>query len=219
MAWYWSRVVPLLAHAGHEAVAVDLPAEDRSAGLRTYADIVVRAIDERSHVILVVQSLGGFTAPLVCARADVRMLVFVNAMIPMPGETAGGWWENTGAPAARAAAAKTGGYSAEFDLNTYFLHDMPEALLRTSPPPREQSDAVFEERCDFERWPQIPIRVIASANDRFFPLKFQQRVARDRLQTDVRVISGGHLVALSNPAGLADQLLRLVGERDATERR
>jgi hypothetical protein len=35
MAWYWSRVVPLLAHAGHEAVAVDLPAEDRSAGLRT----------------------------------------------------------------------------------------------------------------------------------------------------------------------------------------
>jgi Acetyltransferase (GNAT) domain len=47
-------------------------------------------------VILVAQSLGGFTAPLVCARARVRMLVFVNAMIPLPGESAGEWWANTG---------------------------------------------------------------------------------------------------------------------------
>lgn len=217
MAWYWSLVVPLLAQAGHWAVAVDLPAEDPAAGLRTYADVVVRAIGERRAVILVAQSLGGFTAPLVCARADVHMLVFVNAMIPMPGETAGAWWENTGAPAARRAAAQAGGYSAEFDVNTYFLHDVPQTVLRTSPPQREQSNALFEERCGFERWPQIPLRVIASANDRFFPLEFQQHVARDRLQSDVRVIAGGHLVALSNPADLAEQLHRLATESIASE--
>lgn len=29
-AWYWSRVVPLLADAGHEAIAVDLPGDDES---------------------------------------------------------------------------------------------------------------------------------------------------------------------------------------------
>jgi Alpha/beta hydrolase family len=89
MAWYWHRVVPLISAAGHEAIAVDLPGDDKHAGLATYADIVIRAIAERSDVVLVAQSLAGFTAPLVCARAPVRKVVFVNAMIPKPGETAG----------------------------------------------------------------------------------------------------------------------------------
>jgi hypothetical protein len=35
--------------------------------------------------------IPGFTAPLVCARESVSMLIFVNAMIPSPGETAGAW--------------------------------------------------------------------------------------------------------------------------------
>ena len=86
MAWYWHRVVPLVRAAGHEAVAVDLPGDDRDAGLSTYADIVVRAIAERNGTILIAQSLAGFTAPLVCARTPVRMIVFVNAMIPKPGD-------------------------------------------------------------------------------------------------------------------------------------
>ncbi|MGC1587284.1 MAG: alpha/beta fold hydrolase [Rhodomicrobium sp.] len=87
MAWYWHRVVPLLGSAGHQAIAVDLPGDDRDAGLAAYADIVIRAIAERSDAILVAQSLAGFTAPLVCARAPVRMLIFVNAMIPKPFTT------------------------------------------------------------------------------------------------------------------------------------
>ena len=92
MAWYWHRLVPLIRAAGHEPLAIDLPGDDRHAGLAAYADTVARAIGERSDVILVAQSLAGFTAPLACARATVRMIVFVNAMIPKPGETAGAWW-------------------------------------------------------------------------------------------------------------------------------
>jgi pimeloyl-ACP methyl ester carboxylesterase len=214
MAWYWHRVSSLLERAHQEAIAVDLPGDDESAGLNDYADIVVRAIGARSNVILVAQSLGGFIAPLVCARASVRMLIFVNAMIPRPDETAGAWWENTGALKARVAAAGAGGYSAEFDLPTYFLHDVPEAILRDGPSdPRPQAEAIFKERCRFERWPSIPIRVITSANDRFFPLEFQRRVARGRLKMNIEVLPGGHLVALSNPQGLVDLLLQL--EREA----
>ncbi len=209
MAWYWHRIAPLLEQADHEAIAIDLPGDDGNAGLDDYADIVVRAIGARSNVILVAQSLGGFTAPLVCARAAIGMLVFVNAMIPQPGETAGAWWKNTGAVEARIAAAKAGGYTAEFDLPTYFLHDVPAEVPREGPPrPREQADPVFTEPCRFECWPQIPIHVIASANDRFFPLPFQKRVARDRLKVEAEELPGGHLVALSNPEGLVDRLLR-----------
>jgi pimeloyl-ACP methyl ester carboxylesterase len=68
--------------------------------------------------------------------------------------------------------------------------------------------------CRFERWPQIPIRVVASEDDRFFPLTFQRRVARDRLDAEVDVLPGEHLVALSRPQELAALLLRL--ERDLT---
>jgi pimeloyl-ACP methyl ester carboxylesterase len=89
VAWYWHRVVPLLEQAKHEAIAVDLPGDDVQAGLSVYAQRVLEAIGTR-EVILVAQSLAGFTAPLVCAKARVRVLVFVNAMIPVPGETAGG---------------------------------------------------------------------------------------------------------------------------------
>jgi pimeloyl-ACP methyl ester carboxylesterase len=118
LAWYWHRVVALVEEAGHNALAVDLPGDDEQVGLSAYAGRVLEVIAGR-RVVLVAQSLGGFTAPLVCARAHVRMLVFVNAMIPTPGETAGEWWDNTGAISARIANAQRAGYSSDFDLATY----------------------------------------------------------------------------------------------------
>jgi pimeloyl-ACP methyl ester carboxylesterase len=211
MASYWHRVVPLLEEAHRESVAVDLPGDDPAASLDSYADAVARRIGSRSNVILIAQFLGGFTAPLVCARAPVRMLVFVNAMIPLPGETAGAWWGNTHAAEARVAAARRGGYGTEFDLETYFLHDVPP-LPADGQRPREQSEGIFQYPCRFERWPDIPIRVVASTDDRFFPIEFQRQVARERLGQDVNVMPGGHLVALSRPEALVELLLRF--ERD-----
>jgi len=207
MAWYWHRAVPLIRAAGHEPIAVDLPGDDEHAGLAAYADIVIRAIAERSDVILVAQSLAGFTVPLVFARAPVRMIVFVNAMIPRSGETAGAWWGATGAIEARKQAAARRGYATEFDLGTYFLHDVPQDVLRSGPEPREEAEIVFGEPCRFERWPDIPIHVLAGRDDRFFPIEFQRRVARERLGKKVEEIPGGHLVALSNGEGLTERLL------------
>lgn len=207
MAWYWHRVVPLIRQSGHEAIAIDLPGDDKHAGLAAYADIVVGAIAKRSDIVLVAQSLAGFTAPLVCARVPVRRLVFVNAMIPKPGETAGAWWGATGATEAREQAAARRGYAREFDMGTYFLHDVPQEVLRIGPQPREEADAVFGEPCRFDRWPDLPIHVLAGRDDRFFPIEFQRRIARERLAKELEEIPGGHLVALSNPEALAERLL------------
>ena len=57
----------------------------------------------------------------------------------------------------------------------------------------------------------MPTRVIAGRDDRFFPLEFQQEVARERLGTGVDEVPGGHLAALSRPAELTDQLTRYLG--------
>lgn len=207
-AWYWSRVILLLQRAGHEAVAVDLPGDDENAGLPEYAGLVVAAIGGSEDVVLVAQSLGGFTVPLVCTRVAVRELVFVNAMIPNPGETPGEWWDNTGWLDARESAAVAGGYSTEFDLNTYFLHDVPpEVAAEGEAHQRPEANAVFASACDFVDWPAVPIRVLTGGGDRFFSLDFQRGVARDRLSLEPDVVPGGHLIALSNPRGVADYLL------------
>jgi hypothetical protein len=207
-AWYWSRVVSLLKAAGHEAIAVDLPGDDESAGLPEYAQLVVAAVDDRDDVVLVAQSLGGFTAPMVSARVPVHSLIFVNAMVPVPGETPGSWWANTGAAGARDAAAAAGGYG-DFDLATYFLHDVPpEIAAEGEAYQRPEADAVFASQCDFAGWPAVPIRVLAGAQDRFFPAEFQRGIARDRLAVPADVLPGGHLIALAQPALVAGYLLR-----------
>ena len=133
-------------------------------------------------------------------------------MIPLPGERVGAWWENTRSTEARVEAAKQGRYSTEFEEQTYFLHDVPYEVLSAAPTPRKQSDRIFEDSCDFDRWPPIPIHVIASKDDRFFPVAFQERVARERLGKDPEILPGGHLVALSNPQGVVESLLRFVKE-------
>ncbi len=95
-AWDWHLVAPALRERGHDAAAVDLPSEDESAGWEEYADAVVQAIGDRREVVVVGHSLGGFTAPLVCVRMPVDLLVLVAAMIPSPGELFADWWANSG---------------------------------------------------------------------------------------------------------------------------
>ena len=165
-AWVWSRVTPFLVEAGHEAIAVDLPGDDETAGLPRYTELVVDAIGSRADVVLVAGSLGGFTAPLVCERVPVRELMLVNAMIPDPGEAARDWWAHTGALEAQDEAARAGGYG-PFDVGTYFLHDVDaEVAAESEPYQRSEADIVFGSICDFEAWPAIGIRVLSGDDDR-----------------------------------------------------
>ena len=207
-AWYWHRVVPLLQQAGHDAVAVDLPGDSDEAALPEYARLVADAAAGREDVVLVALSLGGFTAPMAAALTPVSGLVFVNAMIPVPGETARAWWDNTGAPAARETAARQHGYGTEFDLNVYFLHDVPPGVAAAGEGEvRPEADAAFDSPCDFSRWPDVPIRAVAGEGDRFFPADFQRRVAAERLGLELDLLPGGHLIALAQPGPLARYLL------------
>jgi pimeloyl-ACP methyl ester carboxylesterase len=109
-SWYWHLVTPELRAMGHGVVAPDLPYDDDTAGFIEYADTVVEAIgNPRGQLVVVGQSLAGFSAPLVCARVPVELLVLVAAMVPMPGESPGDWWANTGWEAARRARADADG--------------------------------------------------------------------------------------------------------------
>ena len=213
-AWFWHRVTPLLAAAGAKAIPIELPAADDAADLSRYADVAVQSVSGISGVsgplVLVGQSLGAFTAPIVATRVPTALIVLVNPMVPTAGESGGQWWENTGQRAARIAYfARIGLSRDDFDPIEDFFHDVPAAVrdeaLRQPEP--QQSDTPFDRPWPLDNWPDVPTRVIAGSDDRLFPLEFQRRVVRERLGLEVDVMPGGHLMALSRPQELVDLLV------------
>ena len=220
--WEWHRLVPELEARGHDALAVRLPADDETAGWSEYADSVIDAVGDRLDIIIVAQSMGGFTAPIVCTRRPVDLLVLLNAMIPVPGETFNAWWSNTDSGAARRAYHASIGLvpaDAEADAVIYY-HDLP-AELRAAARARawqDQSSTPLDEPWPLAAWPDTPTRVLACRHDRMFPFDFQRRVAHERLGLEVDEIDGGHMVAMSHPRELADRLEAL-GHDVKSERR
>jgi pimeloyl-ACP methyl ester carboxylesterase len=212
--FFWHRLVAELESRGHGALPVELPAADDSAGLDAYADTVVAAIGDRSPVVLVAQSMGGLTAPLVCGRVPVELLVLLNAMVPRQGETGGEWWTATGQEAAAAAYREQLGLPAELDDDGTYFHDVPaDVVAAYRAQPFAQSGRPFEDPWPLDRWPDVPTRVVAGRDDRLFPVEFQRKIAAERLGSDVDEVPGGHCAALSRPAELADRLESYLGSR------
>ena len=210
-AWYWHLVADRLRAQGHEVVSPDLPAGDDSAGLAEYAQVTLDAIGDRDELVVVVQSMGAFFAPLLCGRADVRRLVLVAPMIPARGESPSEWWSSSGQLAAMREQDERDGRDpdAPFDVMTAFFHDVPkeivdEAFDRGEP---RQSGTPMDEPWPLDGWPDVPTSVIAGRNDRLFPLEFMRGLARDRLGVDhVDEIDSGHLAALARPEELTELL-------------
>jgi pimeloyl-ACP methyl ester carboxylesterase len=219
VGWYWHLVEAELRRRGHDTVAPDLPCDDDSAGLDDYADTVVDAIGDRGDLVVVAQSYGGFTAPLVAARCDARSLVLVAAMIPTPGESPAEWWDNTGyRQAVEEQARRDGGLTGNEDPFVAFYHDVPRALAEEAlTRERSESQAAYDTPWPLDAWPNVPTRFVLCTEDRFFPAAFMREVVATRLGVTPEEITAGHCVALSHPRELAAMLVgRPVTEHEST---
>ena len=198
-AWDWHLVAAELRERGHDPVAVDLPCEDPAAGWWNHADTVVEAIGERRELVVAGHSLGGFTAPLVCARTPVDLLVLVAAMIPSPGELFDDWWVSTGYEA-------TGN-------DDVFYHDLPPDLAAEARRrERDETARALREPWPLKAWPETPTRYLLCRADRMFPAAWARCHARERLGIDADEMDGGHYIALSRPGELADRLAAYAAE-------
>lgn len=208
----YRATIEALEGLGQRGLAPALPLDDEDATPSDHAAAVLGALPEdATDLVIVAQSLGGFTGPLVAERAGAAGLVLLAPMIPAPGETAGEWWANTGHDEAIAELRQRFGPMGEWDreaLGHVFFHDVDEEVLRAN---AEYDGApgrgMFGEPWPLERWPEVPTVVLAPRGDRLFPLAFQRRVARERLGLEVEEIDGGHLPMLSRPAELARRLV------------
>lgn len=204
VAFYWHLVEGELRQRGHAVVAMDLPADDESAGLSDYADIVVDAVGkvgqsgDRSDLVVVAQSFGGYTAPIVATKVPVDLIVLVAGMIPSPGESASEMFANTG--------YRQEAQDDPSDI-AVFLHDVdPNLAKKALSKGRDQASKPFEEPWPLERWPDVPVRYVLCRNDRLFPPGWTRRVVHERLGIAPVEIDSGHCPALSRPVELTDIL-------------
>jgi dienelactone hydrolase len=213
VGWYWHLVERELRQRGHDTVAPDLPCEDDAAGLPEYAETVIDAIGDRRGLVVVGQSFGGFTAPLVAARLRAGALVLVAGMIPAPGEAPDNWPAHTGFDEVMRQQAQR--YAGQ-DL---VYQDVPAALAEQARRhARDQSGTPGHAPWPLAAWPPVPTRFVLCTEDRFFPPEFMRRIVADRLGVVPDEIAAGHAVALSRPKELASLLasyLRMMGTEPA----
>jgi pimeloyl-ACP methyl ester carboxylesterase len=195
-AWDFHLLEAELTGRGHDVVAPNLPIEDEKAGFAEFVETVTDAIGDRTDLVVLGHSYGGFTAPLVAAKLPARLLVLLTPMIPRPGETPGDWWGNTGFKGAEGLT----------DEEKFFNGVSAELVAEASSHGRNQVSAEWSQPWPLDAWPDVPTKVLIGREDRFFAPEFQRRVVEDRLGFAPDEIDGSHSLALSHPKELADRL-------------
>ncbi|HEY1280823.1 MAG TPA: alpha/beta hydrolase [Acidimicrobiales bacterium] len=213
-AWCWDLLVPELRSRGHDAIAVDLPAEDASAGAREYAAVVAAGLDGADAVVLVGHSIGGLTIPLVPALRPVARLVYLCAVIPEPGRSLADQFQTDPdlSPIRHAGVSHDSGRivfsrRAAIDL---FYHDCDPAVAAwAASRVRPQAATPTTETTPLEARPDVPSSYILCTGDRAVNPTRSRALARDRLGVSAIELPGGHSPFLSRPAVLAHVLAGL----------
>jgi pimeloyl-ACP methyl ester carboxylesterase len=121
--WCWRDVVRRLGDAGHRVHAVTLTGVGERAHLmtpaitlETHITDVMNAIDmeEMEQLVLVVHSYGGMIGTAIADRMPKRLrhLVYVDAVLPKPGES----WSSTHTNATREARLAAAQVSPDFSF-------------------------------------------------------------------------------------------------------
>ncbi|MEZ0307083.1 MAG: alpha/beta fold hydrolase [Ramlibacter sp.] len=167
-AWCWRHVVQQLVAAGHRAHAVTLTGVGERAHLmspaitlETHITDVANAIEaeEMDGVVLAVHSYAGMIGTALADRMTQRLrhLVYVDAVVPQPGES----WSSTHASATREARMAAAQASADFsfpppDPGVYGLEGANHAwaLRRQTPHPGHTYQAPLD--FDPQRVAKVP---------------------------------------------------------------
>ena len=203
-AWIWRRVLSPLRAAGHEVHALTLTGDGERAHLRRpdirlathVADVVgLMQAEELRDVVLVGHSYGGMVVTGAADRlldADpqaVRHIVYVDAMVPLPGE---GWGDSHSAEvvAARTAAANANHHALPPpDPSGFGITGADrEWLLRRQVP---HPFGPYRDALPFDgtRWAALP-RTFIDCNQPAYP-------SIDAMRERVRRLPGFHVVAMA----------------------
>lgn len=221
-AWIWRRVLGPLRAAGHEVHAVTLTGDGERAHLRQrgitlqthVADVVALVeAEELSGIVLVGHSYGGMVITGAADRLlqrDARALhrlVYVDAMVPLPGEG----WGDTNPPdvvAARTAAARAHDHALPPpDPAGFGLTGADRDWLQRRQVPHPFGPYREPLPFDGERWARLPrtfIDCTAPAYPTIAPIRERVRALPG---FEVVEMATGHCPMVSQPEVLVQHLL------------
>jgi len=215
-AWCWERLIAELERRGHRSIAVDLPCDDVSAGTQAYAASVIDAVASIEEPLVVVgHSLGGLTIPLVAAARPVERLVFLCALIAVPGRSlrdqlsedhtifAPGF---NGGPA-QDELGRSVWPDREQAIAAFYADCPREVAQRAAERLRPQASPPSSEACPLTEWPAVPSSYILCREDAAINPEWSRHAARERLGVEALELPGGHSPFLSRPAALAELLV------------
>jgi pimeloyl-ACP methyl ester carboxylesterase len=214
----YEATIAALRELGHDGIAPPLPLGDAEARPSDHAAAVVTALPRPRPKPLVVvgQSLGAYAAAIAAEELGPQRLILLAPMIPEVGEAAGDWWQGTGHAAAIAPLTERLGPPSDWDdaaMAEVFYHDVDAATLESMAEfEGVPGTGLFAEPLQVEGWPFVPTTVLLPREDRLFPLDFQRRLARERLDgpfVEIVEMEGGHLPMLSRPRELAARLVEV----------
>ena len=210
-AWCWERLTRELEHLGHRVTPVELPISEPANGASEFADSIIDQADWSEPPIVVGHSVAGLIVPIVAARRPVRQLVFLCAMLPVPGLSA------TAQRAAEPIDGQKPPTTAEWtDLgndvwmvgpNTatelFYSDATPGDAAWASGRLRPQSYRMMNEVTPLVRWPDIPSAYILGRDDRALNPEWARTAVPTRLGIAPVEIDGGHSPFLTRPMDLA----------------
>lgn len=216
-AWCWERVAPGLEARGHQVVAVDLPCDDATATFETYADVVVAALEAAgsNDVVVIGHSLGGLTIPLVAGRRSVRRLIYLCALVPIPGSSLAEQLEiepDTLLPEHLSGISEpdedglTRWIDEDVARSVFYadcsVEDAKAAFERLRP----QAGTVFATPCPLKELPPVPSTYVVCSEDRMVNPERGRKVASERLEAELVELPGSHSPFISRSRELADLL-------------
>lgn len=216
-AWCWRRVLPGLWAAGHRAFAVSLTGVGERAHLlrpdirlQTHADDVCAVIEaeELQGAVLVGHSYGGMVITAVADRLADRLshLVYLDAVVPEPGES----WSSGHAPetrAARRAAISATGTLPPADPAAFGLQGEDAAWVARRQTP--QPGGVYDDPLHFDaqRINRLPRTFIDCTSPALATIDVMRRRVRATPGWQVVEIATGHDPMVSAPEELLAALL------------
>lgn len=218
-AWSWERLSPELERSGHRVVATDLPCEDPQATFSDYADVVVASLEGvDDDVVVVGHSLAGHTIPLVAARRPVRRLVYLCALLVLPGRS---FVEQLGEadPPILLSSYEDGlgeldeqGRRRWVDFEVAWSEmygDCDEATARAVfDRLRPQATGPYRVPCPLDAMPAVESVYVVASEDRVVNPDWSRRAASERLGVEPAELPGSHSPMIARPREVAELLKR-----------
>jgi Alpha/beta hydrolase family len=225
-AWHdagvWDSLRAALGREGARSFAVQLPSDDVAIDASGYARDRARRPEARARRTRRrrTHSMSGIALPLVPALAPVRRLIFLAALVPVPGQrmievqTSEDVLGDTGA-VARDQLGRSYWTSTEAAIDILYPDCDAGLARKIAGRLRPQARTPHEEPCPITEFPDVPTSYLLMREDRMIRPEWSRMAARARLGVEPIELTGGHSPMLARPEQLARRLIELDGPASA----